>query len=122
MRDGSGRTGRAGRVQSLMQEYALSSNEGIALMCLAEALLRIPDAATRDALIRDKVKDGNWMHHAGHSDSLFVNAASWGLVLTGKLMSNNDEHELMSALTTLGRPARRAFDSKRHAICHANVR
>ena len=101
MRDGSGRTGRAGRVQSLMQEYALSSNEGIALMCLAEALLRIPDAATRDALIRDKVKDGNWLRHAGQSDSLFVNAASWGLVLTGKLMSSHDEHELMSALTRL---------------------
>ncbi len=53
-------SGRAGMVQSLLQEFSLSSQEGVALMCLAEALLRIPDKATRDALIRDKISNGNW--------------------------------------------------------------
>ena len=54
-------------------------------MCLAEALLRIPDDATRDALIRDKIADGDWSSHLGRRPSLFVNAATWGLVVTGKL-------------------------------------
>jgi len=72
-------------VQALVQEYALSSQEGVALMCLAEALLRIPDAATRDALIRDKIVGGNWSAHWGDGRSLFVNAATWGLIVTSKL-------------------------------------
>jgi RHH-type proline utilization regulon transcriptional repressor/proline dehydrogenase/delta 1-pyrroline-5-carboxylate dehydrogenase len=101
MREGPGPSGRAGRVQSLMQEFALSSEEGVALMCLAEALLRIPDSATRDALIRDKISGGNWQLHTGHSSSLFVNAASWGLVLTGKLVATHSEGQLLSALTRL---------------------
>ena len=63
-----------------MQAFALSSNEGVALMCLAEALLRIPDADTADALIRDKIGGGDWRSQAGLSESLFVNAACWGLV------------------------------------------
>src|SRR2546425_1156704 len=61
--------GREGLVQALMQEFSLSSHEGVALMCLAEALLRIPDQATRDALIRDKVGDTDWAAHVGHSPS-----------------------------------------------------
>ena len=65
-------------MQGLLQEFALSSQEGVALMCLAEALLRIPDAATRDALIRDKIAAGNWQPHLGQSPSLFVNAADLG--------------------------------------------
>ena len=101
MRNGPGPSGRAGRVQSLMQEYTLSSEEGVALMCLAEALLRIPDPATRNALIRDKISGGNWQQHTGQSSSLFVNAASWGLVLTGKLVSTHSEGQLLSALTRL---------------------
>jgi RHH-type proline utilization regulon transcriptional repressor/proline dehydrogenase/delta 1-pyrroline-5-carboxylate dehydrogenase len=101
MRGGTRTSGRAGRVQSLMQEYALSSEEGVALMCLAEALLRIPDAATRDALIRDKISGGNWQQHTGQSSSLFVNAASWGLVLTGRLVATHNEGQLLSALTRL---------------------
>ena len=101
MREGPGPSGRAGRVQSLMQEFALSSEEGVALMCLAEALLRIPDTATRDALIRDKISGGNWQQHTGHSSSLFVNAASWGLVLTGKLVATHSEGQLLNALTRL---------------------
>ena len=100
-RAGSALGGRAGRVQSLMQEYALSSEEGVALMCLAEALLRIPDAATRDALIRDKIGGGDWQQHLGHSGSLFVNAASWGLLLTGKLVATRSEGQMLGALTRL---------------------
>ncbi len=90
--------GRAGLVQSLLQEFALSSQEGVALMCLAEALLRIPDAATRDALIRDKIGSGNWQSHLGSSESLFVNAATWGLLLTGKLVATHSEVGLGAAL------------------------
>ena len=100
-RAGSPLGGRAGRVQSLMQEYALSSEEGVALMCLAEALLRIPDAATRDALIRDKIGQGDWHQHVGRSPSLFVNAASWGLLLTGKLVTTHSEGAMLAALTRL---------------------
>lgn len=93
--------GRAGRVQSLMQEYALSSEEGVALMCLAEALLRIPDAATRDALIRDKIGQGDWQQHLGQSPSLFVNSATWGLLLTGKLVVTHSEHAMRASLTRM---------------------
>jgi RHH-type proline utilization regulon transcriptional repressor/proline dehydrogenase/delta 1-pyrroline-5-carboxylate dehydrogenase len=92
---------RRGGVEGLVQEYALSSQEGVALMCLAEALLRIPDRATRDALIRDKISTGDWRAHLGHSPSLFVNAATWGLVLTGKLTATSSEAGLSSALTRL---------------------
>ncbi|MBP6503742.1 MAG: trifunctional transcriptional regulator/proline dehydrogenase/L-glutamate gamma-semialdehyde dehydrogenase [Rhodoferax sp.] len=91
-------SGRAGLVQGLLQEFALSSQEGVALMCLAEALLRIPDAATRDALIRDKIGDGDWQSHLGQSTSLFVNAASWGLLLTGKLVSTHSDNRLSGTL------------------------
>jgi len=92
---------KQGGVAALMAEFSLSSREGVALMCLAEALLRIPDAATRDALIRDKLAHGQWREHLGHSRSLFVNAAAWGLVVTGKLVSLAEEKALSSALTRL---------------------
>ena len=87
-------------VEALVHEYSLSSQEGVALMCLAEALLRIPDRATRDALIRDKVSKGDWRSH-GDSPSMFVNAATWGLMITGKLVGVNSEQKLGSALTRL---------------------
>ena len=93
--------GREGLVQGLMQQFSLSSQEGVALMCLAEALLRIPDTATRDALIRDKIGDADWESHVGRSRSLFVNAATWGLLLTGKLVSTHTERGLASALTRI---------------------
>ncbi len=80
----SERSGASG-VDALMSEFDLSSEEGIALMCLAEALLRIPDSATADRLIRDKLSRGDWRSHVGASESLFVNAACWGLVVSGKL-------------------------------------
>jgi RHH-type transcriptional regulator, proline utilization regulon repressor / proline dehydrogenase / delta 1-pyrroline-5-carboxylate dehydrogenase len=91
----------AGLVQGLMHEYALSSQEGVALMCLAEALLRIPDIATRDALIADKIGGGEWRGHIGQSPSPFVNAATWGLLITGRLVGTFDETGLSSALTRL---------------------
>ncbi|MGK9066575.1 trifunctional transcriptional regulator/proline dehydrogenase/L-glutamate gamma-semialdehyde dehydrogenase [Stutzerimonas chloritidismutans] len=90
--------GRQGLVQGLLQEFSLSSLEGVALMCLAEALLRIPDKATRDALIRDKISHGKWGQHLGQSPSMFVNAASWGLLITGKLVSTHNEAGMSSAL------------------------
>jgi RHH-type proline utilization regulon transcriptional repressor/proline dehydrogenase/delta 1-pyrroline-5-carboxylate dehydrogenase len=101
LRERKSAAGRAGIVQGLLQEYALSSQEGVALMCLAEALLRIPDNATRDALIRDKIAHGHWQEHAGRSASLFVNAATWGLLLTGKLVATHSESSLSSMLTRL---------------------
>ncbi|HEX6137950.1 MAG TPA: trifunctional transcriptional regulator/proline dehydrogenase/L-glutamate gamma-semialdehyde dehydrogenase [Casimicrobiaceae bacterium] len=93
--------GRAGLVQNLLQVFALSSQEGVALMCLAEALLRIPDSATRDAMIRDKIANGEWQAHLGRSESLFVNAAAWGLLLTGRLVATHSEATLASALARL---------------------
>ena len=92
---------RASGVEGLIHEYSLSSQEGVALMCLAEALLRIPDAATRDALIRDKLAPGDWRAHVGASPSLFVNAATWGLVLTGRLVATSSEQTLGAALSRL---------------------
>ncbi|RZT29580.1 trifunctional transcriptional regulator/proline dehydrogenase/L-glutamate gamma-semialdehyde dehydrogenase [Cupriavidus agavae] len=94
-------TGREGLVQGLIQEFSLSSQEGVALMCLAEALLRIPDKATRDALIRDKISGANWQSHLGQSPSLFVNAATWGLLLTGRLVATHTEAGLSKALTRI---------------------
>ncbi len=91
----------SGGVEGLIQEYSLSSQEGVALMCLAEALLRIPDAPTRDALIRDKISTADWQAHVGNSPSLFVNAATWGLLITGKLTATSSESSLSAALTRL---------------------
>jgi RHH-type proline utilization regulon transcriptional repressor/proline dehydrogenase/delta 1-pyrroline-5-carboxylate dehydrogenase len=101
LRDQPPAAGREGLVQGLLQEYALSSQEGVALMCLAEALLRIPDAATRNALIRDKIGHGQWARHLGNSRSLFVNAATWGLLLTGKLVATHSEAGLENGLGSL---------------------
>lgn len=101
LRNQKGASGRQGLVQGLLQEFSLSSQEGVALMCLAEALLRIPDKATRDALIRDKISGGNWSQHLGQSASLFVNAASWGLLITGKLVATHNEAGLNSSLKGL---------------------
>ncbi|MCB1960133.1 MAG: bifunctional proline dehydrogenase/L-glutamate gamma-semialdehyde dehydrogenase PutA, partial [Rhodocyclaceae bacterium] len=92
---------RAGGVDALMKEFALSSHEGVALMCLAEALLRVPDRDTADRLIRDKLKDGDWRAHLGHSPSMFVNAASWGLLITGRLVATHSEDGLGAALGRL---------------------
>lgn len=92
---------RASGVDALMHEFSLSSEEGVALMCLAEALLRIPDSQTADRLIADKISKGDWRKHLGESPSLFVNAATWGLLITGKLVGTSSEQGLGSALTKL---------------------
>jgi len=77
---------RQGVVESFLQEFSLSTPEGLALMCLAEALLRTPDDETRDRLIAEKIGSADWASHLGKSGSLFVNASTWGLMLTGKLV------------------------------------
>jgi RHH-type proline utilization regulon transcriptional repressor/proline dehydrogenase/delta 1-pyrroline-5-carboxylate dehydrogenase len=73
-------------LDAFLQEFGLSNQEGIALMCIAEALLRIPDDATADRLIAEKLATGDWSAHAGRSESLFVNASTWGLMLTGGIL------------------------------------
>src|ERR1700678_3634695 len=73
-------------LDAFLQEFGLSNQEGIALMCIAEALLRIPDDATADRLIAEKLATGDWSAHAGKSESLFVNASTWGLMLTGGIL------------------------------------
>jgi RHH-type proline utilization regulon transcriptional repressor/proline dehydrogenase/delta 1-pyrroline-5-carboxylate dehydrogenase len=92
---------RSSGVDALMHEFSLSSEEGVALMCLAEALLRIPDTETADRLIADKISRGDWKKHLGESPSLFVNAATWGLLITGKLVSSSSETGLGAALTRM---------------------
>jgi RHH-type proline utilization regulon transcriptional repressor/proline dehydrogenase/delta 1-pyrroline-5-carboxylate dehydrogenase len=79
------RLGKGG-IDAFLHEYALSSPEGVALLCLAEALLRVPDGETVDRLIRDKIGDANWESHLGRSESIFVNASTWALMLTGRLL------------------------------------
>ena len=80
-----------GSIDAFMQEYSLSSQEGVVLMCLAEALLRIPDAETADRLIADKIGGRDWESHLGKSESLFVNASAWGLMLTGRIISMGND-------------------------------
>ncbi len=82
---------RQGVVESFLQEFSLGTKEGLALMCLAEALLRTPDQDTRDKLIAEKIGSADWASHLGQSDSLFVNASTWGLMLTGKLVDVDDD-------------------------------
>ncbi|WP_434362697.1 bifunctional proline dehydrogenase/L-glutamate gamma-semialdehyde dehydrogenase PutA [Parasalinivibrio latis] len=80
-------------IDALLLEYSLDTREGILLMCLAEALMRIPDTATADALIRDKLSVADWKSHLKNSDKLFVNASTWGLMLTGKVISLDEQQE-----------------------------
>jgi len=80
-------------IQNLLNEYALSTQEGVVLMCLAEALLRVPDSTTADRLIRDKLISGDWSAHIGNSDSLFVNSSAWGLFVSGRVVSFNDDEK-----------------------------
>jgi RHH-type proline utilization regulon transcriptional repressor/proline dehydrogenase/delta 1-pyrroline-5-carboxylate dehydrogenase len=84
-------------VEAFLHEYGLDTKEGVAVMCLAEALLRIPDAATANRLIRDKFEGGEWEKYVGNSDSLFVNASSWGLLLTGKVVNLGADTEAKPA-------------------------
>jgi RHH-type transcriptional regulator, proline utilization regulon repressor / proline dehydrogenase / delta 1-pyrroline-5-carboxylate dehydrogenase len=89
----------AGGIDAFLHEYTLSSPEGVALLCLAEALLRVPDSEIVDRLIRDKIGEGNWERHLGRSESIFVNASTWALMLTGRLLHTDPgEHDLRGAL------------------------
>ena len=82
---------KQGVVESFLQEFSLGTREGLALMCLAEALLRTPDADTRNRLIAEKIGSADWASHLGQSDSLFVNASTWGMMLTGRLIDVDDK-------------------------------
>ena len=83
--------GKSGGLDAFMSQYDLSSQEGVVLMCLAEALLRVPDADTADRLIADKINAGDWEGHRGTSESPFVNASTWGLMLTGRIVKIDPE-------------------------------
>ena len=78
-------------MEAFLSEYGLSTQEGVALMCLAEALLRVPDAETMDDLIRDKIAPHDWSAHSGESASIFVNASTWALMLTGRVLDDEGE-------------------------------
>ncbi len=96
-----------GGIDALMQEYDLTSSEGVTLMCLAEALLRIPDAATQDLFIVDQLGAGNWSEHLGASEHFFVNASTFGLMVAGKTVTIRDSgpQALERMLRRLGTPA-----------------
>jgi RHH-type proline utilization regulon transcriptional repressor/proline dehydrogenase/delta 1-pyrroline-5-carboxylate dehydrogenase len=94
-------------IDALLQQYSLDTQEGIMLMCLAEALLRVPDADTADALIRDKLNAAQWDRHLGQSEHTLVNAAAWGLVMTGKVV-NMDQRQDGTPGTVLGRLIKRS--------------
>jgi len=104
---------RKSGIDAFMHEYDLSSEEGVVLMCLAEALLRIPDAGTADRLIADKLAAGDWEEHLGTSESVFVNASTWGLMLTGRLVRPGEQARrrpgafLRQMATRLGEPVMR---------------
>ncbi|MDF1669198.1 MAG: bifunctional proline dehydrogenase/L-glutamate gamma-semialdehyde dehydrogenase PutA [Roseovarius sp.] len=96
-----------GLMEVFLAEYGLSTDEGIALMCLAEALLRVPDAETIDALIEDKIAPSDWGKHMGHSTSSLVNASTWALMLTGKVLQEDKKGpvgHLRNAMKRLGEP------------------
>ncbi len=98
---------KEGGIDAFLQQYDLSSEEGVLLMCIAEALLRIPDADTADRLIADKITSARWQDHLGESDSLFVNASTWGLMLTGRLLTL-DEAATSNPAKYVGKLASRA--------------
>jgi len=90
-----------GLMEVFLAEYGLSTTEGVALMCLAEALLRVPDARTMDDLIEDKLSTKSWNSHIGHSDSSLVNASTWALMLTGKVLNTKEEESITSSMGRL---------------------
>jgi RHH-type proline utilization regulon transcriptional repressor/proline dehydrogenase/delta 1-pyrroline-5-carboxylate dehydrogenase len=102
---------RPGLMEVFLAEYGLSTDEGVALMCLAEALLRVPDAETMDALIEDKIAPSDWSRHLGRSSSPLVNASTWALMLTGRVLDETEPGvagRLRAAVRRLGEPVIRA--------------
>jgi len=116
---------RPGLMQAFLGEYGLSTSEGVALMCLAEALLRVPDALTIDALIEDKIAASNWRKHLGHSTSALVNASTWALMLTGNVLGDGETRlvgTLRSLVKRLGEPViRTAVLRAMHEMGHQFV-
>ena len=98
-------SGDPGLMESFLAEYGLSTQEGVALMCMAEAYLRVPDNKTLDDLIQDKISPQNFGDHLGHSSSLMVNASTWGLMLTGSVLSDSDQRGLLPSLQKVVRRA-----------------
>ena len=92
---------KPGLMEKFLGEYGLSSDEGVALMCLAEALLRVPDSETMDALIEDKIAPSEWSAHINKSSSTLVNASTWGLMLTGKVLDTEDSRGLVKTVRDL---------------------
>ncbi|MCB1417459.1 MAG: bifunctional proline dehydrogenase/L-glutamate gamma-semialdehyde dehydrogenase PutA [Notoacmeibacter sp.] len=90
-------------MESFLAEYGLSTGEGVALMCLAEALLRVPDASTMDELIRDKITPHDWASHSGSSSSVMVNASTWALMLTGRVLDDEEERGIEGTLHAMVR-------------------
>ena len=115
---------RGSGLDAFLREYHLASPEGVILMCLAEALLRIPDAHTADRLIADKIAAGAWEEHLGDSDSLFVNASTWGLMLTGSIVDvDRAEVEFRARLVrAAGEPHQRAGGARGAAPGDAHPR
>ncbi|MDN5786411.1 bifunctional proline dehydrogenase/L-glutamate gamma-semialdehyde dehydrogenase PutA [Pseudorhodobacter sp.] len=106
---------KPGLMEVFLAEYGLSTDEGIALMCLAEALLRVPDADTMDALIEDKIAPSNWGKHLGRSASSLVNASTWALMLTGRVLDDRQPgiaSSLRGAVKRLGEPVIRTAVSR----------
>jgi len=104
-----------GLMEVFLAEYGLSTDEGVALMCLAEALLRVPDADTIDALIEDKIAPSDWGRHMGHSTSSLVNASTWALMLTGRVLDDDQPgpvRHLRAAVKRLGEPVIRTAVSR----------
>ena len=98
---------KPGLMEVFLAEYGLSTEEGVALMCLAEALLRVPDAETMDALIEDKIAPSDWGRHLGRSSSSLVNASTWALMLTGRVLDDREPGvvgHLKAAVKRLGEP------------------
>ena len=116
-----GARSRGGGLDALLRQYHLASAEGVVLMCLAEALLRIPDALTADRLIADKLSEGDWERHLGDSDSLLVNASTWGLMLTGRLVEL-DRGEVGSLRGWFGRLAARLSEPVARAALRQAMR
>lgn len=110
---------KKGGINALIAEYDLSNEEGIALMCLAEALLRIPDSITQDRLIRDKILKADWQSHLGQSESLFVNAASLGLYFTGKILRPEQINHVRLKNSLNEFIKNRSEDVLRNSICYA---
>ena len=121
------RSDGAGTLDAFLQEFGLSNREGIALMCLAEALLRVPDEDTADRLIAEKIQSGDWSAHKGKSTSSFVNASVWGLMLTGRIVRLDEDITgdtagwVRTLVSNLGEPEDPVPGYDRGSIAQAHV-